>query len=113
MYEFCGCVGVKTPGLVGHNHVLVGNLRAFTTDTASQLDILGHDSHTLGMDSTQVSIFKETNKVGFRSFLESQHSRSLESKITLKVLSNLTNQSLERKLADEQVSGLLVTANLL
>ena len=76
------------------------------------MDILGHDGNTLGVNGTQVGIFKESNKVGFSSFLKGQDSRSLESKITLEILSNLTNKTLERKLSDEQVGTLLVTTNL-
>ena len=36
-------------------------LSSFSTDSPCQLDILGHDSDTLGMDSAQVGIFKKTN----------------------------------------------------
>ena len=36
----------------------ITDLRALTTDTTGQLNILGHDSNTLGMDSAQVGIFK-------------------------------------------------------
>jgi hypothetical protein len=63
------------------------------------------------MDGTQVGILKETNKVSLSSLLESQDCRSLETKIRLEILGNLTDKTLERELADEQVSGLLVTAN--
>ena len=87
-------------------------LRALSTDTTGELDILGHDSNTLGMDSTQVGIFEKTNKVGFGSFLQSKNGRSLEAKIRLEVLGNLTDQTLERKLADEKVGTLLVTTDL-
>jgi hypothetical protein len=33
-------------------------LRAFTTETTGQLDILGLDGHTLSVDSSQVGIYK-------------------------------------------------------
>ena len=87
-------------------------LRAFTTDTASELDILGHDGNTLGVDGAQVGIFEKTNKVGLGSFLEGQDGRSLESKIRLEILGDLTNKTLEGQLADEKVGGLLVTTDL-
>jgi len=61
------------------------SLRAFSTDTTGQLNILGHDGNTLGVDSTQVGIFKESNKVSFSSFLEGQDSRSLETKIGFEI----------------------------
>ena len=87
-------------------------LGTLSTDAAGKLNILGHDSHTLGMDSTQVGVFKESNKVGFRGLLKSQHSSGLEAEIRLEVLGNLTNKALEGGLADEQVGGLLVLADL-
>ena len=88
------------------------NLGTFSTDTASQLDILGHDSHTLGMDGTQVGIFEKTNKVGFGGLLQSKNGSGLESKVGLEVLGDLTDKTLERSLADEKVSRLLVLADL-
>lgn len=46
-------------------------LRAFTTETTSELDVLGLDGDTLGVNGSQVGVFKETNEVGLRGFLES------------------------------------------
>ena len=45
-------------------------------------------------------------------YLESKDSTGLESQVGLEVLSNLTHQPLERQLADEQLSGLLILADL-
>ena len=42
--------------------------------------------------------------------LKSHDSAALESKVGLEVLSDLTNQSLEWELADEELSGLLVSS---
>jgi hypothetical protein len=64
------------------------------------------------MDGAQVGIFEKTNKVCLCSFLESKYRRSLETKIGLEVLSNLTDKTLEGQLADEEVCGLLVTTDL-
>ena len=64
------------------------------------------------MDGTQVGIFKEPNQVSLSSFLESQDRRSLEAQVTLEVLSNLTNKTLEGKLADQKIGGLLVATDL-
>jgi len=50
------------------------NLSTFSTDTSCQLDVLGHDGDTLGVDGAQVGILKETDKVSFRCFLESHDS---------------------------------------
>jgi histone H3 len=76
------------------------------------LDILRHDGDTLGVDGTQVSIFEKTNKVSLGSFLKSEDGRSLEAKVGLEILGDLTNKTLEGQLADEKVGGLLVTTDL-
>ena len=58
--------------------VLRHKLRAFTTDATGQLDVLGHNGHTFGMDSAQVGVFEETNQVSLTSFLQGHHGRTLE-----------------------------------
>ena len=88
------------------------HLRTFAADTTRKLGILGHDGDTLGVNGTQVGIFKETDKVGLGSFLESQDGRALETEITLEILGNLTHEALEGELADQKISRLLVTTNL-
>ena len=40
-----------------------------STDTTGELDILGHNGDTVGVDGTQVGVFKESYEVGLRSFL--------------------------------------------
>ena len=64
------------------------------------------------MDGGKVGVLEEANKVSLSRLLESQDGRSLESEISLEVLGNLTNQSLEREFADQELSGLLVAADL-
>ena len=54
----------------------LANLRTLPANTTGKLNILRHDSHTLGVNSTQVGIFEQTNKVGLSSFLEGKDSRS-------------------------------------
>ena len=75
------------------------------------MNVLGHDGNTLGMDGAQVGVLEEANKVCLSSLLQSKDGRALESQVGLEVLGNLTNQPLERKLADEELSGLLVPAD--
>ena len=87
-------------------------LRTLTTNTPGQLNILGHDRHTLGVDSTEIGILKESHQVGLGSFLQGQDGRSLEPQVGLEILGNLTDQTLKGKLADQQVGGLLVPTNL-
>jgi len=59
------------------------SLSTLTPDPPSQLDILGHNGNTLGMDGTQVSVLKQTYKVSLSSLLKSQHSVTLETQISL------------------------------
>jgi histone H3 len=87
-------------------------LRAFTTDAASQLDVLGHDGHTLGVDGAQVGVLEQTNQVSLSSLLQSTDSRGLETQVRLEVLSNLTNQALEGQLADQKLGRLLESTDL-
>lgn len=64
------------------------------------------------MDSAEVGVFEERDKVGLNGLLESADSRRLEAEIGLEVLGNLTNETLEGKLADQELGGLLVAADL-
>ena len=63
------------------------------------------------MDSAQVGVLKESNQVGFGSFLEGHDSRALESEIGFEILGDLSNQSLERKFSDQEFGGLLVPSD--
>lgn len=45
-------------------------LSSFTANTSSQLDVLRHNGDTFGVDGTQVSVFKQTDQVGFTGFLQ-------------------------------------------
>ena len=38
-----------------------GDLCPLATDAASELDVLGHDSNTLGVDRAQVGVFEEAD----------------------------------------------------
>ncbi len=79
---------------------------------ASQLQVLGHDGHSLGVNGGQVSVLEEASHVGLGGFLQGQNSGTLEAEIHLEVLRHLSAEALERQLADQQVRGLLVLADL-
>jgi hypothetical protein len=64
------------------------------------------------VDGAQVGILKETHQVCFGSLLKSQNGSRLESEVRLEVLSNFTDKTLERGLADQEIRGLLVLADL-
>lgn len=88
------------------------NLRALTTDAAGKLNVLGHDGDTLGVDGSQVGVLEEADKVSLSGLLKGKDGRSLESEVSLVVLSDLSHKALERELADQKLGGLLVSADL-
>ena len=88
------------------------NLSPLATDAASELDILWHDGHTLCVDGTKVGILEESYQVGFAGLLEGHHGGTLEPKVGLEVLSNLTDQSLERELPQQKFCRFLVSTDL-
>ena len=87
-------------------------LSSLSSDSSGQLDVLGHDGNSLGMDGAQVGVLKQTNKVSLTGLLESHDSRGLESQVSLEVLGNLSHQTLEGQFSDEQLSRLLVSSDL-
>ncbi len=87
------------------------NLRALAANTTRELNVLGHDGYTLGMNGAQVGVFKQPNKVCFGSLLKGKDGSTLETQVRLEVLGNFTNQTLERGLANEKVRRLLVLAD--
>ncbi len=88
------------------------NLTPLAADPTSELNILNHDGDTLGMDGAEVGVLEETNQVGLRRLLEGQNGGGLEAEVHLELLRDLANQTLEGKLADEELRGLLVSADL-
>ena len=74
-----------------------------STDPLGELEVLWHDSHSLGMDSAQVGVLKQRNQVGLSCFLEGKHCLTLESDFLFELGGDLSHQSLEGKFSDEQV----------
>jgi len=87
-------------------------LSTFSANASRQLDILWHDGNTLGVDCAQVGVFEQADQVGFRSFLEGTDGGALESEISLEILCDFTNKTLEGEFPDEQLGRLLVATNL-
>jgi hypothetical protein len=67
----------------------------------------------LHMNGTQVGVLKQSNEVSFQSLLEGKYSHALETTVWLEILSNLSYQTLEWCLANQKVSQLLVSPDLL
>ena len=87
-------------------------LRSLSPDSPGQLDILGHDGDPLGVDGAQVGVLEESDEVSLAGLLESHDSAGLEPQVGLEVLGDLPDEPLEGKLADEELSGLLVPPDL-
>jgi len=64
------------------------------------------------MDGSQVGVFEETNEVSFSSLLEGHDGGGLESEISLEVLGDLSDETLEWELSDQKFSALLITSDL-
>jgi hypothetical protein len=64
------------------------------------------------VDGAEVGILKEGDEVRLDGLLESTDGGGLESEIRLEVLGNLTDQTLEGELSDEELGRLLVSSNL-
>jgi hypothetical protein len=64
------------------------------------------------VDGAQLCVLKQANKVSLSRLLQGQHRGTLESEIRVEILSNLSNHSLEWKLADEKFRRLLVLADV-
>lgn len=67
------------------------NLRPLPTNATGQLNIFWHYGHSLGMDSAQVGVFKETYKISLTCFLQSHNSRTLKTQICLEILRDFSN----------------------
>jgi hypothetical protein len=63
------------------------------------------------VDGGQVGVLEETDQVGLGGFLESKDGRSLESQVSLELLGDFTDKSLEWELSDQELSRLLVTSD--
>jgi len=50
------------------------DLSPLAPDASGKLNVLGHDSNTLSVDGTQVSILEETHQISFASLLKGHHS---------------------------------------
>ena len=64
------------------------------------------------MDGAQVGVFEKANQVSLGSFLKSHNGGRLETQVSLEVLGDLTDQTLEGQFADQELGGFLVTTDL-
>ena len=64
------------------------------------------------MDGAEVGVFEEADEVSLGRLLKGEYSSRLKSHVRLEVLSDLADEALEGELADEELGGLLVLADL-
>ncbi len=88
------------------------SLSPLSADAAGQLDVFGHDGDPLGVDGAQVGVLEQADQVSLAGLLQSHDGGALEAQVGLEVLSDLPHQALEGQLADQQLGGLLVAADL-
>ena len=87
-------------------------LRALATEAARKLDVLALDGDTLGVDGAEVGVLEQRDEVRLNGLLERADGRALEAEVGLEVLRDLTDETLEGELADEELSRLLVPTDL-
>lgn len=73
-------------------------LSTFTTDSSSKLNVLRHDGHTLGMNSTQVGVFKKTHQVGLTCFLRTLPKKLYSTLLSSGILCTVNKNLLECKI---------------
>jgi len=64
------------------------------------------------VDGAEVGVLEETDHVGLSGLLEGEDGGGLEAEVVLELGSDLTDKSLEGKLADEELGGLLEATDL-
>ena len=87
-------------------------LRSLSSDAAGQLHVLRHDGHSLGVDRAEVGVLEQAHEVSLSCLLEGEDGAALESELGLEFLRDLADEALEGELADEELSALLVSADL-
>ena len=75
----------------------IARLRAFATDAARELDVLGHDGDALGVDGAEVGVLEEADQVGLRRLLESTDGCALEAQIRLRKRTGIGSMKARRE----------------
>mmetsp|Transcript_20937 Transcript_20937/g.41891 ORF Transcript_20937/g.41891 Transcript_20937/m.41891 type:complete len:165 (-) Transcript_20937:188-682(-) len=86
-------------------------LSTLATNTTCELNVLWHDSYAFRVNCTKICVFEEANKIRFGGFLQGQNCCRLEPKIGFEILCYLADESLERSLPNEKLSGFLIFPN--
>lgn len=85
----------------------------YPADSPSELHILWHNRDTFGVDSTEISVFEEMNKMGLSRLLQRKERVSLPPELLIRKLElHFPHQSREWQLPEQQLGRLLVFAYL-
>ena len=87
------------------------NSGSLTSDSSGELHVLWHDGNSLGVDGAEVGVLEKSNHVGLSSLLKGKDGGGLESEVSLEVRGDFSNESLERKLSDKELSGFLILSD--
>ena len=77
---------------------------AITSDSSCEHHVFSHDRLSLRVDGTQVSVFEDTNDVGFSGFLQRNDSLALEAQVGVKLLGDVLDESLERSAGNNGIN---------
>ena len=77
---------------------------AITSDSSREHHVFSHDRLPLRVDSAQVSVFEDTNNVGFSGFLQRNDGLALEAQISVVLLGDVLHESLERSAGNDGIN---------
>ena len=83
------------------------------SDPLRQLHVFWHNGYPLCMDSTEVGVLEEPNNVSLHPLLESREGSNLDAKGGGVLLHKTPGKTLEGQLLDQQLSGPLISPDLL
>ena len=75
------------------------------------MHVLWHDGNSLGVDGAKVGVLEESDHVSLSGLLKGKDGGRLESEVSLEVGSDFSDESLERKLSDEELGGFLILSD--
>lgn len=66
-----------------------------SSDATSELDVLPHESYSVGVDGAEVAVFEETSEIALRGLLKSLKTLRGEADVGIGCAGNLSDKSLE------------------
>lgn len=73
------------------NHVERHISKSVAPDPPGELQVLGHDGDSAGMDGAEVGVLEERHEVGLSGLLEGQNGRRLESEFLLEFVGKFSD----------------------